>query len=79
MATNTVTGTYGGSQTPCSVFTFTARNGATWYAVEGSSNVNCTYDQVSDGVDVEALSDHDMFTWPEGIHSEEDLERAVEA
>lgn len=78
MSTSTVSGTYGGSRTPCDVFTYNTRRG-TWYAVEGSSNVNCTHDDVEDGVDVEELADHDMFTWSDGIHSEDDLEKAVDA
>lgn len=78
MKTDTIPGTYGSGKTPCQIFTATDRNGATWYTVEGSSNVNCTYDELAPGVDVETVPDCDTFTWPDGIDSEETLARAVE-
>ena len=75
MFPRTISGTYGGSQTPCEIFVY-----GCWYAVEGSCNVNEAPDEdcLQDGVDVETIMDDDHFTWPDGIHSEEDLERAVE-
>jgi hypothetical protein len=79
VSTKTVSGTYGGSKTPCEVFVATDRQGLNWYAVEDSQNVNATYQDIDDGVDVELLSDVDTFTWPDGIDSEETLETAVEA
>jgi hypothetical protein len=74
----TVSGYYGGGHTPCDVFVYEDLYG-NWYVVEGGSVVNFTPDEVNDGVDVETLYDTDVFTWTEGIHSEEDLEEAVEA
>ena len=79
MKTNTIQGTYGSGKTPCQVITATDRNGGTWYAVEGSSNVNFTHDEIAPGVDVETLADSDTFTWPAGIDSEETLLEAIEA
>lgn len=79
MTTNTISGTYGSGKTPCQIFTATTRNGGTWYAVEGSANVNFTHEELSDGVDVETVSDDDTFTWLNGIDSEETLVEAVEA
>lgn len=79
MTMNTIQGTYGSAQTPCEVFTATDRNGATWYAVEGSSNVNLTSEDLADGVDVETIPDDDCFTWPDGIDSEETLLKAIGA
>lgn len=79
MKTNTLSGTYGSGKTPCQVFTATDRNSLTWYAVEGSSNVNATWEEITDGVDVETVADVDTFTWPAGIDSEETLVEAVEA
>jgi hypothetical protein len=79
MKTYTVNGTYGSGKTPCSVFVMQDRFGAFWYAVDGSQNVNCTYEDIANGVDVEELSDIDTFTWGYGINSEEDLETAVNA
>jgi hypothetical protein len=78
MNTKTVSGTYGGSKTPCQVFV-ASRHGLNWYAVEDSQNVNATYEDLEDGVDVELLSDVDTFTWPDGIDSEETLETAVDS
>ena len=79
MQTNTISGTYGSGQTPCNVFIATGRNGLTWYAVEGSSNVNATWEELTDGADVETVEDVDTFTWPAGIDSEETFVEAVEA
>ena len=79
MKTNTISGTYGSGKTPCQIFTATTRNGGTWYAVEGSANVNFTHEELVDGVDVETVSDDDTFTWLNGIDSEETLVEAVEA
>ncbi len=79
MKTNTIQGTYGSGETPCQVFTLTTRRGLTWYAVEDSHNVNATWYELTDGVNVETVPDVDAFTWPDGVHSEEDLETAVES
>ena len=78
MKTNTIRGTYGSAFTPCNVFTAETRSG-TWYAVEGSCNVNFTPDEITEPVDAESLSDTDAFTWPAGVNSEEELETAIEA
>jgi hypothetical protein len=75
--TSTVRGTYGGSQTSCRVFVYQDHRDINWYAVEDSVNVNATYEDVLDGVDVEELEDLDCFTWDEEIDSEEMLEAAV--
>ena len=79
MKTNTLRGTYGSGKTPCEVFTATDRHGLTWYAVAGSCNVNATYEELEDGVDVETVSDVDAFTWPDGVESEEGLIEAIES
>lgn len=50
-----------------------------WYCVDGSTNVNFTHDEVSDGVDVEELSDTDAFGWSTPINSLEELINAVES
>lgn len=79
MKTDTIPGTYGSNHTPCDVFTLETPTGATWYAVEGSQNVNLSPEPLAPGVDVETVPDVDAFTWPDGIHSESDLAAAVEA
>lgn len=71
-------GTYGGSKTPCTIYTIETQTGETWYAVEGSFNVNCTFEELSDGVDVELLADHDTATASAPIYSEEDLQGALD-
>lgn len=50
-----------------------------WYCVHGSTNVNYTHDEVSDGTDVEELSDVDTFSWSSPINSLEELIDAVES
>jgi len=72
----TVSGTYG-TGTPCDVFVYETRQG-NWYCVEGSKNVNCTFDEISDGVDVECLYTVDVFTWNKDIDSYEELVEAVD-
>ena len=77
--TDEISGYYG-QGTPCQVFTgYDTQTGLTWYAVEGSQNVNAVPLELENGVDVETLPDVDMFTWPNGIHSESDLEQAINA
>lgn len=75
--TKTVQGTHGGALPPCKVFVASDRHGLNWYAVEGSQNVNATYEDLDNGVDVETLNDVDTFTWFGDIDSEETLELAV--
>ena len=65
-------GTYGSGKTPCEVFTYNR-----WYCVEGSCNVNRTYDDFFDGMDVEELDDYDCFTTTKPINSLEELVEAV--
>jgi len=78
MESRSVQGYYGSGHNACTVFCVD-QDGGTWYAVEGSVNVNFTREDVEDGVDVETLSDVDTFTWSEGINSEQELADAVEA
>ena len=49
-----------------------------WYVCDGSVNVNKTYDDISDGVDIETLNDVDCFTASEPICSLEELIKAVD-
>lgn len=75
---NVYKGTYGASQNSCEVIAMHARTGETWYCVEGSTNVNCTFDDVRDGVDVETLADCDSFTASFPIYDTDDLEKAID-
>ena len=76
MKINTIRGTYGSELTPCDIYTKESRGG-TWYCVDGSKNVNFTYDELQNGVDVECLNDVDTFT-AEEINSEDDFELAFD-
>lgn len=74
----TVNGTYGSGETECEVFVYELYNGMKWYVVEGSKNVNATYDDIEEGVNVELLSDVDCMTSMEDIESEEELESFID-
>lgn len=71
-----INGFYGSGHTPCTVFAYTL-SGLTWYCVEDSVNVNATYDDIANGVDVEDVNDVDMFTASKPIESVEQLETEV--
>lgn len=77
MKTYSIPGTYGSYRTPCRVHCAERRDGATWYAVHGSQNVNLSPGPLSPGVDVETIPDVDAFTWPDGIRDETELAIAV--
>lgn len=77
MSTYEINGTYGGSQTPCTIFVYEVF-GAYWYCVEDSVNVNCTIDELVEGVDVETIDDHDTCTAKSNINSTEELERLID-
>ena len=78
MKTTTIKGCYGSLRAPCTVLCAYGERG-TWYVVKGSVNVNLTLDTVEDGVDVELLTDIDMFTWPDGVYDEHTLVKAIKA
>lgn len=72
-----VSGTYGRSKTPCTVFVAEDPREGRHYVAEGSVNVNYTYDDIEEGVDIEELSNDDMFTADSPITSLEELEEAI--
>jgi len=74
-----ITGFYGSGHTETTVFIAKdTRDGGTWYVCTRASLVNYTYDDVTDDVNVEELSDVDCFTWSEGITSLTQFQEAVE-
>jgi len=77
----TVNGTYGSGFTPDQVHVVQDDNGINWYAVDGSHNVNATFEAIDNGVHVEYLQDIDCFTHygdnDQGVDSLEELESAV--
>ena len=78
MTTNTIEGFYGSSHIPCTIYTMLNYNGSLWYAVEDSVYVNCTFDDIGDGIDIETINDFDFFTAGEPINSEDELEYQVD-
>ncbi len=73
-----VDGTYGASNTPCTVWVAEMTNGINWYAVEHGAMAFSTYDEIEDGFDVEEANDVDMFTVSLGMEDIEHFERLVE-
>lgn len=73
-----VTGTYGSQYTPCTVFVYEDGRGLKWYCVEDSVNVNATYEDIENGVNVEELHDVDAFTAGSPIGDLDMLEIAVD-
>lgn len=71
MATRTINGTYGSNKTE--TYVYDCRRGGSWYVCDGSTNVNFTYDELEDGVDVEEISDSDTHSVNSPITSEEEL------
>jgi hypothetical protein len=71
-----VSGTYGSGKTPCAIFVAEETYRA-WYCVGGSVNVNCTVEDITNGVNVEELRDIVMFTAGKPIESLEELENAI--
>jgi hypothetical protein len=73
-----INGTYGASKTPCTIFVYEMRNGKSWYCVEDSRNVNLTYDELEDGIDVECVSDIDTWSSNRDIETLSELENFIE-
>lgn len=72
-------GTYGSLYTPCTVLVYEDPNYGHWYCVQGSRNVNLTYQDVfNPGVNVELIDDVDCFTSNSEIGTIDQLIKAVE-
>ena len=72
-----ISGYYGSYKTPTTVFVAETSRGS-WYVCEGSVNVNFTPEtDLPIGVNVEELSDIDMFTAGSPINSLDELENAI--
>jgi len=74
----TITGTYGRSKRKTLIYVYTEYTGLNWYTCHGSKNVNATYDELQDGVNVEKIEDIDHFVIGNDITSTEQLKEAVE-
>ena len=55
------------------ILVYETRNGKRWYCVEGSCNVNCTYDEINEGCNVERLSDIDTMSSRNSIETVNEL------
>lgn len=73
-----VEGTYGSGKTPSTIFVAENRDGSRWYVAEGGTMVNKTYDDIQEGVNIEELSDDDVYTVSKKINSLSDLEASLE-
>ena len=62
-----------GTRNRGTIFVYETRSGKRWYCVEGSCNINCTYDEIVDGTNVETLSDIDTMSSRNGIDSVNEL------
>jgi hypothetical protein len=67
-----VNGFYG-TRNRGTILVYERNNGKRWYCVEGSCNINCTYDEIVEGTNVETLSDIDTMSSREGIYSTREL------
>ena len=67
-----VNGFYG-TRNRGTILVYERNDGSRWYCVEDSCNVNCTYDEINEGCDVERLSDIDTMYSIEPIQSVEQL------
>lgn len=60
--------TYGSGNTKSIMYVYKG-----WYALDGSTNVNRTNDDICEGVNVETLNDYDYFTASNPIESLDNL------
>ena len=67
-----VSGFYG-TRNRGTILVYETNGGKRWYCVEGSCNINCTYDEISDGTNVERLSDIDTMSSMDPIESVNEL------
>ena len=67
-----VNGFYG-TRNRGTILVYERTNGKRWYCVEGGFNVNCTYDEINEGCDVETVSDIDTLGNRDGIYSLQEL------
>ena len=62
-----------GTRNRGTILVYETYSGKRWYCVEGSCNINCTYDEIVDGTNVETLSDIDTWSSRNGINSVDEL------
>lgn len=62
-----------GTRNRGTILVYETFSGKRWYCVEGSCNINCTYDEITDGTNVETLSDIDTMSSRNPIYSAREL------
>lgn len=67
-----VNGFYG-DRSKANILVYEQTDGERWYCVEGGCNINCTYDEINEGCDVETVSDIDTLGNINGIYSLKEL------
>lgn len=66
-----------GTRNACTIYCMDHICG-TWYAIEGSSNVNFTTEEITEGINVESVEDNDYFEADQPIESLQDMQGEVE-
>ena len=64
-----ITGTYGSNETETEIYTYQDDDGLNWYVCHDSKNINATYEEIKEGVNIELLSDVDCITSIDSIWS----------
>ena len=67
-----VSGFYG-TRNRGTILVYETRSGKRWYCVEGSCNINCTYEDIVDGTNVETILDVDTMSSRKPIESVNEL------
>ncbi len=78
MTTFEVDGFYG-TRNRAIIYCAKDRRGGTWYAAEGSTNINYTFDELIDGVNIESLHDVDSLSADNPVNSTEDLVNEIQS
>ena len=66
-----------GTNNPCTILVFVNGDGSRWYCVEDSKNINCTFDEIVEGTNVESLHDDETMQADEEIGTLDDLIRQI--
>ena len=62
-----------GTRNRGTILVYETNSGKRWYCVEGSCNINCTYDEINEGCNVERISDFDTMSSKDEIFSVNEL------
>lgn len=62
-----------GTKNRATILVYETKSGKRWYCVDGSSNINCTHDEIEEGCDVEGLRDIDTMSSGVSIKTTDEL------